>query len=87
MEPMAMPISASVAEITGPTAAMADPPQIAVPDAIRAEVFVPIPKRRPIQNPAARVAAMVTIAKRAPLSPARNTFSRSIPKPSKTTHP
>ena len=40
-------ISSSVAPITGPTAAMALPPQIAVPEEIRWAVLLPTRSTRP----------------------------------------
>jgi len=67
-------ISSSLAAITGPTAAIALPPQIAVPDEIRCEVVRFTRIARPIRNPARRVPAIVTTVNAMPVSPAAITF-------------
>src|SRR5580658_1267804 len=69
----------------GATAAIALPPQIAVPTVIRIEAVLFTPSIRPASNPAVNANAMLTAVYTNPLRPARNTSCRFIPNPSPTT--
>ena len=68
--PRATDISSASASIVGPTAAIALPPQIAVPDEIRAEVLAYTHSHLPTRYPSASVPKMVAIVKRIPSLPA-----------------
>ena len=78
-------ISASEAPMTELTAAMAEPPQMAVPTEMSVVVFLSSAIRRPAHQPSNSVAPMVAAANTEPLSPKRNTIGRFMPKPSSTT--
>src|SRR5215469_5141783 len=78
-------ISSSVAPRTGPTAAIALPPQIAVPVEIRNDARGYTSTNFPIAVPTIRAKAIPTAVYRNPLRPARITWCRFMPKPSPTT--
>ena len=82
---MATAISPSVTASTDPTAAMADPPQMAVPAEIKTDVLRFMSSCRPIQYPRSKVVPMVRAANNEPFQPARRIVGRFIPKPSITT--
>src|SRR5580698_1742420 len=69
----------------GATAAIALPPQIAVPTVIKIEAVLFTPNIRPASNPAVNANAMLAAVYTNPLRPARNTSCRFIPNPSPTT--
>src|SRR5271156_2028 len=69
----------------GATAAIALPPQIAVPTVIKIPAVLFTLSIRPASNPAVKANAMLTAVYTNPLRPARNTSCRFIPKPSPTT--
>ena len=78
-------ISSASAFIAGPTAPMADPPQIAVPDEISVDVRLATPSNFPTKYPSISVPNIVAIVNTIPCFPARYTEPRSIPNPSSTT--
>src|SRR5271170_562876 len=69
----------------GATAAIALPPQIAVPTVIRIEAVLFTLSIRPASNPAVNANVILTAVYTNPLRPARNTSCRFIPNPSPTT--
>src|SRR5580698_3331201 len=69
----------------GATAAIARPPQIAVPTFINIEAVLLTPSIRPASNPAVNANAMLAAVYTNPLRPARNTSCRFIPNPRPTT--
>ena len=77
--------SASEAAMTEPTAAIAEPPQIAVPTEISMLFFWSCVSRRPNHPPSSSVAPMVAAANIEPLNPRRRTTGRFMPKPGDTT--
>ncbi len=82
---MATDISLRSASTAVPTAAMAEPPQMAVPAEMSSEVRRLMSSSLASQYPKVNVAKMVTAAKRRPCMPTRNTEARSMPKPKSTT--
>src|SRR5579862_4673486 len=85
--PSATAISSSLALAIGPTAAMALPPQIAVPALIRNAAFLPTRSTYPSPRPR-DIATVIPIAVyRKPERPARATSCKFIPNPSATTEP
>ena len=82
---MATVISLAPAPMTLPTAAMAEPPQVAVPAEMSALVFGRILSTCPSHQPSASTVTIVSAAKPAPCAPALSTIGRSIPNPSRTT--
>ena len=78
-------ISSSSASITGATAAIALPPQIAVPADIKFDVLSFTLRSLPRKNPTASVPKIVAIVNRIPCFPALTTSVKFIPKPNKTT--
>ena len=86
--PRAAEVSCSSAAMTGATAAMALPPQMAVPTLMSRPVSPLTPMRRASQMPRVRVKAMLTAVAPRPRSPALSTTPRFIPAPKPTTdHP
>ena len=82
--PRARLIWLSSAFTSGLTAAMALPPQIAVPLAIRYEVFLSTVSFRPRNAPRVRVRAMLKTVSRTPFPPACMALSAWMPKPRPT---
>src|SRR5205807_7619778 len=78
-------ISSSVAWQMGPTAAIALPPQIAVPVEIRKAEVLCIPKKTPKAMPTSMEKLMLSMVETNPLRPALTTWWRYIPKPNPTT--
>src|SRR5208283_156134 len=78
-------ISSSVAPTTGPIAAIALPPQIAVPAEIRKAARGRSDTNLPIAAPTIRAKAIPTAVYRNPLQPARSTCCRFKAKPRPTT--
>jgi hypothetical protein len=68
--PRATDISSSVALTTGPTAAIALPPQIAVPDEMRCDVVRLMFMARPSRKPRSNVPTIVTMVNTNPVRPA-----------------
>lgn len=85
IEPIDTAISDSVAPMTELTAAMAEPPQMAVPAEISAEVLPSSFNLRPSQKPRTKVAQMVVAANSEPFKPRRSTTCKFMPKPSRMT--
>ena len=78
-------ISHSSALAIGPTAAMALPPQIAVPEAIKNEGIFEIPSHLPTVIPINRTLTTENIVKNIPSEPAFTESSKFIPNPNPTT--
>ena len=78
-------ISSSVAPVIGPTAAMALPPQIAVPVEMRNAGRDGTEISLPSSVPTSMAKAILRAVYRNPLRPACTTSCRFIPKPSPTT--
>src|SRR5580658_3554 len=78
-------VSSWSACMIGATAAIALPPQIAVPTVIRVDAVLFTPRYRPASNPAANANPMLAAVYTNPLRPARNTSCRFITNPSPTT--
>src|SRR5262249_35369436 len=78
-------ISSSLAPATGPTAAIALPPQIAVPTEINSALTRSTFNQRPSATPMIIVAEMPSAVYPKPELPARKTSRRFIPNPSPTT--
>src|ERR1700722_7584847 len=83
--PIETAISSSLACTMGATAAMALPPQIAVPAVIKNAAVFSTLKSLPTSRPAIIAKVMLPAVETKPLRPARSTSCRFIPKPSATT--
>lgn len=83
--PRATDISSVSASIAGPTAAIALPPQIAVPDEISVDVFSATPNHLPTKYPRINVPKIDAIVKSIPSFPAWITAERFIPNPRRIT--
>ena len=81
----ATPVSATPAPIAGASAAIALPPQIAVPADTKSESFFSSRSHRPSSQPAASVAEIVATATPAERRPTVHTTPSCSPKPSSTT--
>src|SRR5690625_7675350 len=80
---MARAVSCSSGSMIGATAAMADPPQIAVPAPIKLRSLSPTLSRRPNTYAVTKAAAMVMMVTHSESNPARTTGLKLRPKPSK----
>ena len=83
--PSATEISSGRALTTGATAAMALPPQMAVPEATRCDVRRSIPSIRPSTKPRISTTAMLKTVSRKPSRPAWSAECMFMPKPRPTT--
>ena len=83
--PSATDISASAAPVARPTAAIADPPQMAVPADSSIAVFDSIHRTRRSHAPSRNVSAIVAAAISRPWRAATRTASRLVPNPRRTT--
>src|SRR5262245_51571394 len=79
-------ISSSLAPTLGPMAAMALPPQIAVPTEMSSAVILFTPSEHPNQTPKATVTAMLMAVSKKQARLTASTWCQSMPKPSPTTH-
>lgn len=84
--PIATDMCVLLARIVEPTAAMADPPQIAVPDEISVANLESTRIQSASTTPNANVATIVPNAKPIPVNPAFASSFRFIVAPSNTTH-
>src|SRR3954454_20733946 len=78
-------MSSSLASSTGPTAAIALPPQMAVPTEIKSAGVRSTENNLPSSNPEVTAKVIPTAVYRNPARPARSTWPRFMPKPSPTT--
>lgn len=85
MTPKATEVWFSPDFITGAMAAIALPPQMAVPQEIRCEVFLSIFNHFPKNVPKINVLKMDAIVKKKPSFPAEKELETFIPKPKPTT--
>ena len=76
---------AGPAPMTEATAAMAEPPQMAVPDERSVLMALSVLSRRPSSQPRAKTPAIVAAAKARPAMPAWATLPRSMRRPRRTT--
>ncbi|MNX88715.1 hypothetical protein D3C86_1206960 [compost metagenome] len=83
--PNATDICLASALMTGPTAAMALPPHIAVPEAIRCDVLRSIFSSLPIIYPSIKVPKIEAMVNNIPSLPALRALCRFIPNPNPTT--
>jgi hypothetical protein len=84
--PVATAIDVDDALMADPTAAIADPPQIAVPELTRSVCSRPTPSNRPSPKPTTIAPTIVAAAKTNPLDASRHNSPRSILNPSSTMH-
>ena len=83
--PVATAMLDALAPIEVPTAAMAEPPQIAVPEVMSVEISRPVPRSRPSSMPTAIAPKMVPTASASPASAEPASMLRSRRKPRRTT--
>lgn len=84
--PVATAIDVDDALMADPTAAIADPPQIAVPELTSSVCSRPTPSNRPSPKPTTNAPTIVAAAKANPLDASRHNSPRSIRNPSSTMH-
>ena len=85
MTPKATEVCFSFDLITGAIAAIALPPQMAVPQEIKCEVFFSMFNHLPIKLPKIKVLKIEPIVNKKPSFPADKALFTFIPKPSPTT--